>query len=109
MGNDNIINTYLKKNENVTTLATSGTIELADNSINRITPTDAVTFNLPTITDNTVFHQILVQMNLTASYTIDLGASTYFSEEAPAFETGYYDIIYEHNGSSWVVGAIKKG
>ena len=106
---NNIINTYLKKNENVTTLATSGTIALADNSVNRITPTDAVTFSLPTITDHTVFHQILVQMNLTAAYAINLGASTYFAEEAPAFEIGYYDIIYEHNGSNWVVGAIKKG
>ena len=106
---NNIVNTYLKKDMPVTTLATSGTISLADNSVNRITPSGTVTFSLPSVSDNTSFHQILVQMNLTAAYNIDLGASTYFTKEAPAFDVGSYDIVYEHNGSSWVVGSISIG
>jgi len=93
----------------VTTLAASGTISLADNSVNRITPSGTVTFSLPSISDNTVFHQILVQMTLTASRTINLGTTAYFGDSLPTFEVASYDIIYEHNGTNWVVGAVKKG
>lgn len=102
-------------NQPVTVLATSGTIALSDNSINRITPTASVTFTLPTVTDNTVFHQILVQANLTnTSYLTasNLGASKYFNYDEPEFsETGQYNIIYEYDSTSnnWVVGVIGKG
>ena len=100
---------------NINTLATSGTIALTANSINKIIPTGNVTFTLPTITDNTKFYQILVQANLTnTSYIVAsrLGASKYFNCGAPAFsEPGQYNIIYEYDSTSnnWVVGAVKKG
>lgn len=103
---DNIANTYLKKNMSVTTLATSGTIALTDNSINRITPSGTVTFSLPTVSDNTIFHQILVQMILSTSRTINLGTTKYFTGTQPTFATGTYDILYEYNGTNWVVGAV---
>ena len=101
--------TYALKKVAVATLAANGTIALADNSVNRIAPTGAVTFSLPTISDHTAFHQILVQMNLAAKQTVNLGTSNYFFKTAPEFETGRYNIIYEHNGSHWVVGAIATG
>lgn len=104
--NNNIATTYLKKNMPVTTLATSGTIALADNSINRIAPTGTVTFSLPSVSDNTVFHQILVQMTLSTSRTINLGTTKYFTGSQPSFAAGTYDILYEYNGSNWVVGAV---
>lgn len=100
------------QNQPITVLETSGTIALADNSINSITPTGNVTFTLPTITDNTVFHQILVQMNLSTVYTIDVGATNYFNYSILAFdEAGQYNIIYEYDSIAehWVVGAIGKG
>lgn len=100
------------QNQPITVLETSGTIALADNSINSITPTGNVTFTLPTITDNTVFHQILVQMNLSTVYTIDVGATNYFNYSILAFdEVGQYNIIYEYDSIAehWVVGAIGKG
>ena len=100
------------QNQPITVLDTSGTIALADNSINSITPTGNVTFTLPTITDNTVFHQILVQMNLSTVYTIDVGATNYFNYSILAFdEAGQYNIIYEYDSIAehWVVGAIGKG
>lgn len=95
----------------ITTLATSGTINLADMSINRISTSGNVTFSLPTVTDNTKFHQILVQLSLSsAGHTITLGTSNYFYRIVPDFATaGKYDIIYEYDGSNWVVGVIKKG
>lgn len=100
---------------NINALPSEGTIPLTSNSINSITPTGAVTFTLPTITDNTKFYQILVQVNLTnTSYLTasNLGASKYFNYDAPSFsEIGQYNIIYEYDNTSnnWVVGAIGKG
>lgn len=99
----------------VTTLATSGTIALTDNSINSITPTGAVTFTLPTVTDNTTFHQILVQVNLTNTSYIDgtqLGTTHYFNLSAPSFpQTGNYNIYFEYDATdgNWYVGNIIKG
>lgn len=102
-----ISTTYALQKQTVTTLATSGTISLTDNSVNRIIPAGTVTFSLPAISDNTIFHQILVQMTLSAVHTINLGANVYFGGEAPTFEAAKYNIVYEHNGTNWVVGAIK--
>ena len=57
----NAINEVVEKDKNpVTTLATSGTITLADNSINKITPTGNIAFTLPTVTDTDYLHQILI-------------------------------------------------
>lgn len=95
----------------ITTLATSGTISLSDMSINRISTNGNVTFSLPSISDNTKFHQLLVQLNLTStSHQISLGTSVYFYGIEPDFSTaGKYDIIYEYDGNNWVAGAMKKG
>ncbi len=98
--------------QSITSLTASGTIALTDNSINSITPTGAVTFTLPTITDNTVFHQILVQMNLSTVQTIDLGTTYYFNKTAPDLSAvGVYNLIFEYDQSNqyWVVGSIVKG
>lgn len=113
VGNIGQINTTLSMP--VTTLATSGTIALSDNSINSITPTASVTFTLPTVTDNTKFHQILVQVNLTNTNYLtasNLGASEYFNASAPAFpQTGFYNIYYEFDilSNAWCVGSVIKG
>ena len=106
---NNIAATYALQKTAVKTLASSGTVALTDNSVNRIAPTGIVTFSLPVINDNSIFHQILVQVNLSSKQTINLGTNNYFSREAPEFESGYYNIIYEHNGAHWVVGAIATG
>lgn len=95
----------------ITTLATSGTITLADNSINRISPTAAVTFTLPTITDNTVFHQILIQVYLSTVYSMDLGTTYFMGGVAPNMSNaGYYNIIYEYDSTKqdWCAGVVFK-
>lgn len=94
----------------VNVLSSSGTINLSDNSVNRITPSGTVTFSLPTITDHTKFHQILIQIVLNDTYTINLGTTYYFNKAVPDFSTtGYYNLIYEHDGTRWVCGSIVKG
>lgn len=94
------------------TLSTSGTVTLTDNSVNQITPSAAVTFSLPTVTDATIFHQILVQVNMSTVKTITLGTAYYFNKTAPSMSTvGQYNLIYEYDNanSRWVVGCVAKG
>ena len=102
---------YFVEDGAVNTLATSGTITLSDNSINKITPSAAVTFSLPS-GDATTFHQILVQVNMSTVYTITLGTSYYFNKKAPDLSAvGKYNLLYEYDSalSAWVVGCVAKG
>lgn len=103
---------YEKKQKTINTLSTSGTITLSDNSINSITPSGNITFALPTITDNTVFHEIMVQINLSTVYTIDVGTTYYFNKKAPDLSTaGTYNLYYEYDKASqhWYCGVLSKG
>lgn len=109
------LNPYQLKSPTINVLSTSGNIALTDNSINSITPTGAVTFSLPTVTDNTKFHQILVQINLTSVYAINLGLgqfANYFNKVAPDLSNvGIYNLYYEYDKAdqNWVAGALPKG
>lgn len=106
---DNTLSIY----ETINALSpTTGTVTLEDNKIYKITPSGNVTFSLPNITDNTKFHQILVQINMSVVYTMTLGTTYFFDGVKPLFtSTGLYDLIYEYDNASenWVCGAIYKG
>lgn len=105
-----ISTTYETKTKNITTLSSSGTISLTDNSINKITSSGTITFSLPSISNSSIFHQILVQLTMNTVVTINLGTTYFFNAETPDLSsTGTYNIIYEYDGSRWVCGAIKKG
>lgn len=99
----------------VNVLTTSGALALEDNSINSITPSGNIAFTLPTVTDNTKFHQILVQINLVTVYSIDLGLGAtphYFNLQAPDLsQAGVYNLVYEYDKANqyWVAGVIEKG
>ena len=94
----------------VTTLTDAATVALVDNSINRITISTATTFTLPTITDNTKLHQILVQVNLTAVVSINVGTTYFFNSTAPDLSTtGLYNLIFEYDGTHWVCGSLDIG
>lgn len=101
--------------QSINVLSTSGTIALTDNSVNTITPTGNVTFTLPTVTDNTVLHQIFVQVNLSTVYSFDLGLGAtphYFNKTAPDMSNaGVYNLIFEYDKANqyWVGGCIAKG
>lgn len=91
-------------------LASSGTVQLTDNSMHYIEPTGTVIFTLPTITDNTVFHQLLVQLNMSTVQTISVGTTYFFDKTTPDLSNaGEYNIVYEYDGSHWVCGVISKG
>lgn len=108
-GND-IPSTYQPKSMPVITLSSIGTIALSDNSINRITPTGSITFSLPQVVDNNIFHQILVQINLTTAHNINLGTNCFLNENIPDLsKAGFYSVIYEHNGIKWTCGVLSMG
>ena len=90
----------------------TGTIPtLTDNARHAITITGDTTFTLPTVTDNTIFHQMLVEMSMPTVRTIQWGTDVYFWGEAPDLtNTGSYTVIYEYdlNDLTWVVGALYK-
>lgn len=97
---------------NLTTLSTSGTISLVNNSVNKITPSGNVTFTLPSVSDNTKFHQILVQVNMSAVKSINVGTTYFFNKTAPDLsKTGVYDLYFEYDSSNsyWVCGLVSKG
>ena len=92
-------------------LAASGTIALDNDSINAITPEGAVTFTLPSVSDNTIFHQILVQVNLTTVYSINVGTTHFFNSKSPDLSTiGKYNLIFEYDKASdaWICGWMRK-
>lgn len=98
------------------TTVTSGDCYIKSNTIVAFTPTGNVTFHLPTITDNTKFYQILVQVKLdNASYISAsnnrLGTNHFFNSITPEFEVGLYDIIYSYDSNEevWFCTAISKG
>lgn len=96
---------------NFTQLASSGTINLTTNSVNYINPTDAVTFVLPNVSADTKLNQILVQVNLSTVYSINVGTTHYFNGKSPQMSsTGMYDLIFEYDEAQniWVVGCMRK-
>lgn len=96
-------------------LGTSGTQELTDQGIHAISPTDTVELKLPQITDNSVFHQMLVQINLKADIEIDLGIKdeNHFIGSVPEFKEGggLVNVRYEFdaNTQEWYCEVIPKG
>lgn len=87
----------------------TGSVTLESNTINRVEITGSLEFILPEPTFN-VFNQILIQVSMPTLQTTSLGTTYTFNNVLPALtETGNYDIIYEHDGSNWYVGIIKRG
>lgn len=110
--NNNDLVNYEPAQKPMGTLGTSGSIALTDNNAYKITPTGTVTFTLPSVTDKTKLHQILVQIKLTSTYTINVGTTYYFNKTKPNFSsTGTYNLIYEYDNidSHWVCGSVSKG
>lgn len=93
----------------VNSLASSGDVALTVNTVNKTTPTGAINFQLPTITDNTKYYQIYVMLDLTTYYNVGLGVDWSFDNTLPTItQAGKYNLIYEWDGSNWVVGILKR-
>lgn len=102
------ITTSIAKTTSVTELE-GLTPSLLDNSIHNITVIGNTVFTLPVVTDTTKFHQMLVLLNMPEVKTINLGTKFYFNGFVPDMsEAGKYTVIYEYDGTNWVVGVLSK-
>ena len=90
-------------------LPTGGTINLASGGIYRAIISQNTTFVLPEVTDNTLLNQILIQLEVRGTPSINWGTANFFSG-APSVAEGHYNIVYEYDSlvGSWVVGQIEK-
>lgn len=89
-----------------------GSLSVPDNRIFGIRVSGNITFTLPTVTDNNVFHQSILLIDMPTVYTIDLGTSYFFNNTAPDLsQAGTYNLYYEYDNNAlhWVVGCISKG
>lgn len=83
----------------ISSLPSIGTISLQNNGYFNCQPTGDITFVLPTITDNTKFYQIVIQLSIASTlYDITLGTSHYFNGIEPEFNiNSNYDLIYMYD------------
>lgn len=90
-------------------LPTGGTINLASGGIYRAIISQNTTFVLPEVTDNTLLNQILIQLEVRGTPSINWGTANFFSGE-PSVAEGHYNIVYEYDSlvGSWIVGQIEK-
>lgn len=90
-----------------TATSTSGTVSLLSNKIYKLTAVENITFSLPTIeATDTKYHVIEVIMNVTADVSITWGTNIFFNDSIPDIGIGTYDLIFEYNGTNWVVGVL---
>lgn len=95
-------------------LATTGSIQLIDNTVNKVILTGSATLLSPIINPNDhILHQCLVQLyKPDIAYNVAFTAVKYFgSSSAPDISSvGYYNIYYEYDAiqNAWVIGVIRK-
>lgn len=89
--------------------STGGNINLASGGIYRGVVSQNTNFILPQVTDNSLFNQIIIQLQIVGTPTINWGTNQYFSSE-PTVSEGFSNIIYEYDAlmGAWVVGQIEK-
>ncbi len=88
--------------------ATSGTIPLATNTVNRVTINGTTTFSLPAV-DVAIDNQIVVYMHYQGG-AINFGTPNNLTGGLPSFPANYHYILiwqYLRSASSWAVGAIR--
>lgn len=62
---------------------------------------------LPTNLNNSVFNQIVMQIEVTGSPTIGLG-TTYGYDTIPTITDGKYKLVYDFDGTNWIVDVKKQ-
>ncbi|MGN0024950.1 MAG: hypothetical protein ACI351_05905 [Candidatus Avelusimicrobium sp.] len=89
--------------------AQSGTIALKSGGIYTGEVTGPTVFQLPAVTDTSVYNQIIVQLVIANGATVDFG-TTYYLGEAPSNTAGAYSVIYEYDviAQKWAVGSLSK-
>lgn len=89
--------------------AESGTIQLQSGGIYKGILTGDTTFELPQITDTSLFAQITVQLQIANEIDVDFGTDLYLGA-APSVSAGNYNVFYEYDAieQKWAVGSLSK-
>lgn len=89
--------------------ASSGNITLASGGMYKGVLTGNAVFVLPTVSDNSNFNQILIQLEIQEGVTVNWGTTLYLGEE-PSSSAGNYNVIFEYDAilEKWAVGSLVK-
>lgn len=89
--------------------ASSGNITLASGGMYKGVLTGNAVFVLPTVSDNSNFNQILIQLEIPEGVTVNWGTTLYLGEE-PSSSAGNYNVIFEYDAilEKWAVGSLVK-
>lgn len=89
--------------------ASSGNITLASGGMYKGVLTGNAVFVLPTVSDNSNFNQILIQLEIPEGVTVNWGTALYLGEE-PSSSAGNYNVIFEYDAilEKWAVGSLVK-
>ena len=82
--------------------AQSGSLYPLTNHIYRQAIGSNTNIVLPAVTDDTVFNQIIMQIEVSNSATVGLG-TTYGYGTIPTITNGKYKLVYEYDGTNWVL------
>lgn len=82
--------------------AQSGSLYPETNKFYRQSISTNTNIVLPTNLNNSVFNQIIMQVEVTGSPTIGLG-TTYGYGSIPTLANGKYKLIYDFDGTNWIV------
>ena len=89
----------------------SGTVNLTINKVYSGQVQGTTTFVLPIVEDRSRLSQIMLQINPTASHTINWGTPYFFNQQVPSITGGLYNVYYEFDKllGDWVCGVMVKG
>lgn len=88
---------------------TSGNIGLSNGGLYSLAIDGDTNFILPTVTDKSIFSQILVQLEIKESgLNVNFGTNVFFVSDDVSLEIGKYNLIFEYNIAldGWVMGQI---
>lgn len=101
-----------KQETRITSLATSGNINLKINKVYNQTPIGDITFVLPNIKDNTKYYQIVIQVYMANPVNYNFGTTYFVNGTQPDISNfQYFNILYEYDSvkQSWCCGVVNKG
>lgn len=82
--------------------AQSGSLYPEVNRIYRQSISSNTNIVLPAVSDNTIFNQIIMQVEVSNSPSISLG-TTYGYGTIPTLANGKYKLIYDYDGTNWIL------
>ena len=112
LADNQMLMNLLQQDATIVALTDSATITLSTEKLYKLQSTQSnIAFTLPTVTDNTILNQIMIQANFSQTVTIDMGTQYAFNGTLRnVLEAGAYNLIWEYDciNNRWIAGIISK-